>query len=258
MIRAFFLFIACPLILASSYTVSMTPSCPYYCTESPKLKGYIVDILESFFTHKKLEFKVISTPYARVSDNILRDKSDFGVLSALDLRDDSNLSTVNTPLGFRTTGALSRKQDNIVILENLDLKNKKILLPIGSKATENIVKEMIAINKGEDLVNEITGSNVHNRLIDLIAIKRGDIALDDYNVMKYSMTFSQHVEKLTLAPTSLTGHNAILIVTKKKSKLKTILENELQNYLKKIRKSGELASILDKYSVSDWDRTSSR
>ncbi|WP_127717117.1 ABC transporter substrate-binding protein [Halobacteriovorax sp. HLS] len=249
-----------PLVLSATYKVSITPSCPYYCIDS-EFKGYIVEILESYFKSNKDTLKTISTPYARISDSIDKEKVDFGILTALDLRDEVNLTTIKTPLGFRSTGVISRNEDNIVVLENLDLKGKKILLPKGSRATDNIVKEMSRINQGqgsEDLINEVTGSNIHKRLIDLIAIKRGDIALDDYNVMKYNFLKSKHTSALSISPTSLTGHNPILIVTKNNSKIKVILDKQLHLHIKKMRKSGELKSILDKYNLTDWDRTSSR
>lgn len=243
--------------IAKDYSLAMTPSCPYYCPNDKK-EGYIIEIMRLFFKENNHSLTINQTPYPRLKKSILKGNSHFGVMTALDLRNTSGLITYNTPLGHRSTGAISREADNLIVLDFNDLKNKKILIPKGSQATVNIIKAMNKINKSDYLINEVTGSHIHSRLIDLVSLNRGDVALDDYNVLKYNLNKSKHKVGITIAPTSLTGHNTISVVTRDDSQLRPLLSSKLSLFLKKIRKSGELAKILNKYDITDWERITSR
>lgn len=243
---------------ASSYKLALHPSCPYYCPEDKHRDGYVVDILKSFFKYKKHELQVLKTPYPRIGSTLMKGKADFSVVSSLDSRHEEQLVSYRTQLGFRTTGALFKTSDELVILEFSDLKTKRILLAKGSRATSIISKKIELLNKSESFINEVTGSSIHSRLIELVAIGRGDVVLEDYNILKYNLANSSKRNILTLTPTSLTGHNPISIVASKNSPLRNFFEKDLRDYISSIRKSGKLKEILDRYQITDWDRFTSR
>lgn len=251
------LFLFSNTILAKEYTLAVSPSCPYYCPEDKK-DGYILEILKLFFKDHNHSLVIKQTPYPRLKKTILSKKSSLAIMTTLDLRNSKGLIAYKTPLGHRATAAVTRSEDNIIILEFNDLKNKRILIPKGSRATRNIIKEMNRINKNDDLINEVTGSKIHSRLIDLVSLNRGDAALDDYNVLKYNLKNSTHKEGIIVTPTSLTGHNTISVVTRDDSELRPLLSSKLHLFLEKIRRSGVLGKILSKYNVTDWERVTSR
>jgi ABC-type amino acid transport substrate-binding protein len=258
MIRILILFLLLNTSLSAlEYTIAISTSCPYYCPKN-KNEGYIVDILRLFFKEHNHTININQTPYARLKKVIEAKNSDLGIMTSLDLRNSQALIAYKGPLGHRSTGIISREVDNLILLDFNDLKSKRILIPKGSQATLNIISAMNKINKDEFLINEVTGSSIHSRLIDLVSMNRGDVALDDYNVLKYNLKNSRNRIGMVITPTSLTGHNQISVVSRKDSPLRPLLNKKLNLFINKIRKSGVLKKILNNYGISDWGRFTSR
>jgi ABC-type amino acid transport substrate-binding protein len=243
---------------ATTYRIAIHPSCPYFCPEDENKEGYAIDILRAYLNTKKSNLKIVQTPYARVPSLLTKGLSDIAVGSTLDSRHTSKLVAYRSQLGLRSTGALFRSREELVVLDFADLEKKRVLLAKGSRATVLITRELEKINNSKGFLNEVTGAKIHERLIELIALKRGDVALDDYNVLKYYLNLNANRNVISLTPTSLTGHNPISVVAVKGSPLKNIFQRDLIKYIDSIRRSGKLKKILDKYNISDWDRFTSR
>ena len=181
-----------------TYKVALSPACPYYCTLDKNKRGYIVDLLELFFKEHKINIEFQTTPYPRLYDSLKTGVSDLALFTSLDLRNFSDFIIFDVTLGVSSAGLVSRKGTTPVILDFIDLKDKILFLAPGSKATEKIKREVSKLNTKPGLVQLITGSRIHDRLIDLVALERAEYAIDDYNVLKYFYSKSEFKDKVVL------------------------------------------------------------
>lgn len=236
-----------------TYKVALSPACPYYCTLDKNKRGYIVDLLELFFKEHKINIEFQTTPYPRLYDSLKTGVSDLALFTSLDLRNFSDFIIFDVTLGVSSAGLVSRKGTTPVILDFIDLKDKILFLAPGSKATEKIKREVSKLNTKPGLVQLITGSRIHDRLIDLVALERAEYAIDDYNVLKYFHSRSAFKDKVVLTPTSISGYSPLKFVGVKSLPIKSLLESDLKEFIHNYRKSGKLKKLLAKYNIIDWN-----
>ncbi|PIK15180.1 transporter substrate-binding domain-containing protein [Halobacteriovorax sp. JY17] len=248
-----YLFLSFNVSAKRTYKIALSSSCPYYCTEENHKKGYIVDLLDLFFKKHGIKVKFETTPYARLYDNLKSGVSDLALFTSLDVRNHSNFIIYDVTLGVSSAGIVSRTGTNPVVLDFIDLKDKILFLTPGSKASEIIYNEVGKLNKDSSSIQLITGSRIHDRLIDLVALGRADYAIDDYNVLKYFYSKSAKKNKVVLTPTSISGYNPLKFVSSKSLPIQSIIEKDLNKFVEQYRKSGKLQILLKKYNIIDWN-----
>lgn len=234
------------------YKIAISSSCPYYCTNGDK-QGYIVELLNKFFKKHSIKVKYETTPYARLEDSLKRGTKDLALFTSFDLRDFSDLMIYDVTLGVSSAGIISRVGTNPVILDIIDLKDKSIFLVPGSKASENLYGEVRKINTNKSILQLITGSRIHNRLIDLIALGRADYAIEDYNVLKYFYSKTEFQDKVLLTPSSIFGYSPLKFVSRKGLPIEKTVQDNLKEFIEDYRKSGKLNILLKKYNIIDWN-----
>ena len=101
-------------------------------------------------------------------------------------------------------------------------------------------------------LNQLTGADVADRMIRVMLDHRADVALGDYNVLRYS-TAAQKVDQLKLVPTSLTGFSFLVMVGLPKNNNVRLFGDGLEQWFIDSRKNAHLESILKKYNLVDWD-----
>ncbi|ATH07375.1 hypothetical protein BIY24_05310 [Halobacteriovorax marinus] len=254
MMKLFVLFflISSSCFAQREYKIALSSGCPYYCTEGGK-QGYIVDLLQEFFKQKKIEVKFVTTPYARLEDSVLRGDNDIALFTSFDLRNSKEFEIYDVTLGVSSAGIISKTGTDPVILDIIDLKGKSIFLMPGSKVNELLLNRINKINQGKSMVQFITGSRIHDRLIELIALGRADYAIDDYNVLKYFYSTSDFRDKTLLTPSSISGYSPIKFASKKSLPIKNLIESDLKRFINNYRKSGKLQKLLNNYNIIDWN-----
>jgi ribose transport system substrate-binding protein len=98
---------------------------------------------------------------------------------------------------------------------------------------------------------KLSGFDAVDRMVNMIGDRRADIALGDFNVLRYSLARKPNAS-LQLLPTSLTGFNWLVLVTLDKKPEIEYLANYLEHWFTEARAHGDLERILDKYSLKDW------
>ncbi len=234
------------------YRVAVSSSCPYYCTDGDK-QGYIVDILRQFFKKYNIQVKFETTPYARLKDSLKRGNKDLALFTSFDLRDFSELMIYDVTLGVSSAGIISKVGTNPVVLDVIDLKEKTIFLVPGSMASDKLYKQVDKINTNKSVIQLITGSRIHDRLINLIALGRADYAIEDYNVLRYFYSKSEYQDRLILTPSSIFGYSPLKFVSRKGLPIQKTIQENLKGFIQNYRESGKLKTLLDKYNIIDWN-----
>lgn len=234
------------------YKIALSSACPYYCTQGDK-QGYIVDLLSLFFKKNNIQVKFETTPYSRLKDSLKRGNKDLALFASFDLRNFSELMIYDVTLGVSSAGIISQVGTNPVILDVIDLKEKTIFLVPGSMASENLFTQIDKINTNKSLIQLITGSRIHNRLIELIALGRAEYAIEDYNVLKYFYSKTEFKDKVILTPSSIFGYSPLKFVSRKGLPIEKVIKEDLKEFVEDYRKSGELKKLLKKYNIDDWN-----
>ncbi len=111
----------------------------------------------------------------------------------------------------------------------------------------------IAENRGSDTTQSIAGNNVVERNLKKLLIHRIDAYVEDWNVIRYTAKKMGIIDKIDHGGRQGTPID-LYIAFSPVNPNSLMYAKLLSDGLMKMRKSGELAKILEKYSVIDWQK----
>ncbi|MEN0057257.1 MAG: transporter substrate-binding domain-containing protein, partial [Bdellovibrio sp.] len=228
--------------------IGVAPLCPYLCENGPGAwTGYIYDILKTAAREKGFLLEIENIPNTRLLDALKSHRVNYIIVPASVVRFESDIRVVGPKLGVSYTGAIlgAKNEDNLI--DDEYIKNKRVIFADwgGEPRSYFEYEEMTA------KAIRLTGSDVSERMIKMIGEGRGDLALGDYNVLRYSLT-TKELSSLRLLATSLTGFNSLVLVSHPKEPEFGAVPLILQEWFARNRKNGKLKAILDRYNVPDW------
>lgn len=228
--------------------IGTTPLCPYICEKSPGLwTGYLFDILGEVSRDLNVELRLENVPSSRLVQYLESRRVDSILVPEFMVRYLSNIAVVGPQLGVNYTGALVANKSTHVLLDHQALQNMKGVYSDFGTGMGRLESEFSALK-----LNKLTGADVADRMIRVMLDHRADVALGDYNVLRYSMA-AQKVDQLKLVPTSLTGFSFLVLVGLPKNNNVRLLGDGLEQWFAESRKNAHLESILKKYNLVDWD-----
>ncbi|WP_413580628.1 substrate-binding domain-containing protein [Bdellovibrio sp. HCB288] len=227
--------------------IGIAPYCPYLCEKGPKRwTGYLNDILTSVAKENDIKIQIVSLTDTELPKALMAKTVDYIILPSYLVRYEPNFQAVGPKLGISFTGALFTPGVRIRVVDQDSLTDMRIAFARLGQETE------LKLNPAEfKKSTKIEGHDVADRMIKTIIERRVDLALGDYNVLRYTLLRRQHLN-LELQPTSLTGFNSLSLVIVPENKYPLELQDLLNTWMEKARSNGQLEQILRKYNLLDW------
>ncbi|MBO9668608.1 MAG: substrate-binding domain-containing protein, partial [Bdellovibrio sp.] len=228
--------------------IGTAPLCPYICEKSPGVwTGYLFDILGEVAKDLGVELRLENVPSTRLVQNLESRRVDYIIVPEFMVRYLSNILVVGPQLGVNYTGALMSAQSSQPILDKQTLSKMRIIYSDFGAESGRLETEFSAPK-----MSKLTGADVADRMIRIMADRRADVALGDYNVLRYSMA-NQKVDQLKLLPTSVTGFSFLVLVGLPRNSQVNLLGEGLDQWFVESRKNAHLDGILKKYNLTDWN-----
>lgn len=227
--------------------IGVAPLCPYLCEKGPGVwGGYIYDILTAVAKLHGFTVELESIPNTRLVSALQAQRVNYIIGPRYMVRYLPDIRVVGPNLGVSYTGALLSPGLKEPLIDNEFVRNKKVVFAdLGSESGNSL-----SIDDSTRAI-KLTGSDVADRMTKMIGDRRVDLALGDYNVLRYSLLRRAHVP-LQLLPTSLTGFNSLVLVSNPKEPEFGFLPQHLDAWFEKARAGNELDKILSRYNLKDW------
>ncbi|MBS1969720.1 MAG: transporter substrate-binding domain-containing protein [Bdellovibrionales bacterium] len=217
--------------------------------------GYIYDILEEIAKKYHYKFEYVEIPAMRQASSVQKNEIDYAILPGYVIRYLPNVDIVETPFGVSYAGALTMGKTRLESLYDLsDLAGKTIIFSYMGPETDDFresVQDETQSGKKTELV-EISGADISQRMILMMKTKRADVALGDFNVLRYSAAQTKGT-LVHVIPASFAGFGSVVMFSKKNKAGFRKLDKEVAEWFENARKSGRLKQILKKYNLMDWE-----
>lgn len=224
-------------------------------TEKGRPTGYIYDILEDVGKKYNYKFEYVEIPAMRQAASLQKNEIDYAILPEYVIRFLSTIEILETPFGVTYAGALTMGKNHLESLYDLsDLAGKTIIFSYMGPETDNFregVQNEMPGGKKTELV-EISGADISDRMILMMKTKRGDVALGDFNVLRYSAAKTKDAQ-VKVIPASFAGFGAVVMFSRKNKKGIQKLDKDIADWFESARKNGRLKQILKKYNLMDWE-----
>jgi|GEM_PF-1106720 len=226
--------------------IGVAPLCPYICEQGPGTwGGYIYDILMDVARKNNFTVELESIPNTRLASALQSRRANYIIVPANIVRYLPDVRIARTKLGVSYTGALLSSEKAEPLIDEVTVQKRKVVFAdLGSDSA-------LSVSVGDLKATRLTGSDVADRMIKMIGDRRVDIALGDYNVLRYSL-LRRPQTNLQLLPTSLTGFNSLVLVSTSKEPQFGYLPEHLAQWFEEARGSGQLEKVLSKYNLKDW------
>jgi ribose transport system substrate-binding protein len=229
--------------------IGTTPLCPYICEKSPGVwTGYVFEILGEAARDMGVELRLENVPSWRFKQGLEARKLDYIIAPEYLVRYMDDIMVVGPQLGVNYTGALLPMDKKApAVIDPQSLEKSRIIYFDFALQDGRIESEF----KGQKM-HKLSGSDVVQRMFKIVAQKRMDVALGDYNVLRYYL-IREKGQQFALHPTSITGFSFLVLVGLKKNPQVEILGEGLTEWLAQARSNGRLGQILGRYNLTDWN-----
>ncbi|XGC79390.1 substrate-binding domain-containing protein [Bdellovibrio bacteriovorus] len=228
--------------------VGLTAICPYLCEQGPGVwGGYIHDILSEVAKVNNFKLEIKSLPQEQLLSALKNREVNYIVAPLSMVRFLPDLRITGPRLGMISTGALFTPGVKVRLIDKESLSDKRIVFAhVGYESELDL--QPTEFQKSM----KITGRDVADRMMKMIGDRRVDLALGDYNVLRYTLLRRQ-LMTLEVQPTSLSGYNALMLVAHPKEPDFGHLPSHVDNWFETNRQGGKLEKVLKKYNLKDWD-----
>ncbi|MBO9667962.1 MAG: substrate-binding domain-containing protein [Bdellovibrio sp.] len=227
--------------------IGMAPHCPYLCEQGPgQWGGYVYEILKDLSEKMNFKVELVNLSNSELTKALKNRQVNYIIIPSYFVRYLSDITVYGPKLGVSYTGALFTPGVRMHLVDKESLSDMRIAFAkLGQESDLNLDPEEFKKSL------KIDGADVADRMIKAIGERRVDLALGDYNVLRYTLLRRQQLN-LELQPTSLTGFNTLSLVGPPEDNSPVKLPAYLQNWLINSRENGRLDKILRKYNLPDW------
>ncbi len=227
--------------------IGMAAHCPYLCDRgADQWSGYVFDILKDLSLKNNFKLKIVNLRNKDLSTALKEKTIDFAVMPSYLVRYQPGFHIALTKLGVSYTGALFTPGVRLRLVDKNSLENLRVAFAnLGQESDFNLDPEEFKKSI------KLEGVEVADKVIKVIGERRVDVALGDYNVIRYTLLRRQ-LMTLELQATSLTGFNTLSLVSNAGDVAYPDLPARLQKWFAEARKSDQLQKILGKYNINDW------
>jgi polar amino acid transport system substrate-binding protein len=222
--------------------------CPYNCQPNTERPGYVVEIAHSIFTRAGYGFEYKVLPWTRAI-KLAENGKISGIIGA-GKKETPNFIFPSAPVGishhtFYTNAFSSWKYNGIDSLRNIQLG------VVQSYSYGGLYNKYISIQKNKPFVQSLAGNGSLKRLIAMLVLKRIDVLIEDENVLQYN---KKHLGmKEIIVAKGIAFKENVYIAFSPVINSSSLYASIFDEGIKSMNSSGELDTILKKYSVKKFD-----
>lgn len=226
--------------------------CPYTCDrQKDGFDGFMIDIAKTVFEKAGHTYHVTMMPFARALQFVIDGEYDaLAICNKADVPE-GGLIFPDIPIAIVKNTFAVRKDETWKYRDVDSLKNIRVGSIIGYTWKEEALNEYMAITK-PPAVQRVGGDDATEQNLRKLIANRIDAYLDDPLIISRTAQKMGIADKIKFeADVSPTPHFVGFTPGKEKSlKYAKILSDGMRE----LRQSGELAKILEKYGIEDWEK----
>lgn len=240
--------LAIPFFLSAASAMELTlasdPWCPYTCDPGSSNPGYMVELAREILGQENIRFHYQVKPWKRVLAESKTGAID-GAITA-DLSDTENLILNRIPFAATSQTVVSRIDDSFQ-WAGIDSIGTRILVAINGYTYGKAISKWMESRQDSGRVHMISGVDALTRSLRMIATKRGDILVNDLNVLKYTLAGMKLQTEFRFQATGLKT-DLFIGITKKRGDAQLIVDT-LDKGLASPDNQDLIASLKYKYLI---------
>jgi polar amino acid transport system substrate-binding protein len=235
-------------VVAETITLVADEWCPYNCDPKSASPGYVVEITKIIHESAGYEVQYINVPWSRAIIEVTEGTYDGAIAATLK----------EIPLGIFPEEEIGISKDVFIIrkedtwhytsIESLQSLRLGVVqdYDYGEPLNTYIVQNM-----GSSVINVIAGANAAERSLKMLLSERIDTYLEDRNVAQYMAKKMDIYGSIGYGGT-IEEPSPLYIAFSPANRNSKRYAQLMSEGIRKMRKSGELAKILEKYGLVDW------
>jgi polar amino acid transport system substrate-binding protein len=238
---------------AETVTIVADSWCPYNCDPASDRPGYMIEIAKKAFRRHGIKVKYSNMPWTRAIEETRMFK--HTAIVGASHKDAEDFVFPKASQGWMEN-TFYVKKDNKWYYSGEPALAKISLGAVADYSYGNPLDDYIGKNKNDlQLVQLVSGDNALDTNIKKLLAGRIDALVEDEHVMTYYL--AQRSEAIraqlkTAGSLPITEQNNLYIAFSPQAPDAQKYADILTKETEKMRKSGELKKILDRYSISDW------
>ncbi|MFZ1415856.1 MAG: transporter substrate-binding domain-containing protein [Defluviicoccus sp.] len=231
-------------------TVRSDMYCPYVCAAESDQPGYVIELTRAAFAAfgYRVDYEVI--PYARAIEATRR--GEFDAVAAVAVEDTPGFVFSNA-VGWSPTVLATRKGSGFVWRGPESLAPLRLGAVIGIESWGSEVSGYIAANRDNpDRIDFSGGDDPYVMNVRKLLAGRVDVIADGELVLKHTLARLNATDavEVHLVPSEV---QPLLMGFSPANERSQTLVRMFNDGLARIRSSGELARILVRYGIADWE-----
>lgn len=224
--------------------------CPINCRPNSVRPGYMIEILQNVFSKEGHSIKYKLMNWTRSVQSARR--GEYDIIVGAYKTDAKDFLFPVEELGF-SGEVFYVNEDSNWRYENID-SLKKVRLGVtksysyGDEIDEYVKKN----NSNQKRVDTITGKNVFSRSVQKLLLKRVDVIIENEYVSNYFFKSNKKFLKNIKRSSSAKNHQKIYAAFSPNKVSSKEYISIFDKGIRRLRKSGELSVILNKYGLKDW------
>ena len=232
---------------AATLTVRADNWPPYNSEPTAKNPGYMIEVLKEIYEPQGIAIDYQLMPWTRACNDVNAGKYDAVV--GTDKSENPGMIFPQESFGDMVSTMYVRN-DNPWRYAGIDSLAGKRLGVIDGYSYSDELDPYIEKNKGGK-VFAATGDDALPMLIKMLQAGRIDVLIEDANVMRFTLV-GAGAKNIVSAGRVDTNSTALEFGLSNKSKTSADYARKFDEGIAKLRASGRLAEILNKYGVQDW------
>jgi len=225
--------------------------CPIVCDPAKSgQRGYLLDIVSEVGKSHDFEVAYTDLPKSRITRMILEGDVDFTILPIVPITKAKLVKTDIPVVSFRM--GVMRRSDFAFEFDGLESLKKVVWGKVAGERWRGKYHDYIKKNNSNGRVLEIFGANAFARLAKLVALKRVDVVIGNFEMLRRFQRASEQSENLTVSRTKVFGSGVPIFAAfsphnpKSEKRAKKLSEGLIA-----LSQSGRLKEIFESYGVEN-------
>ena len=223
--------------------------CPYNCEPGSDKPGYMIEIAKTVFGKTGIEVDYQVLNWARTLDKVRAGELTAAVGAAK--TDAPDFVYPETPLG-KSSNVFAARADDTFVYKDIGSLDGKSLGVINGYTYTGAIDDYLTKNKADaKKIQSASGDDALATNLNKLVAKRLDLVVEDSNVLSHQIAVQKLGDKVRIVDTTLPVAEVYIAFSPKNPKSAEYAA-KLAAGIAEMRASGQLATILAKYGVKDF------
>jgi polar amino acid transport system substrate-binding protein len=232
---------------ADEITITADQWCPYNCVPGSDEPGYVVELAKLIYEEEGHTINYVNNPWKRALKLGARGRVD-GVIAVSFQPETEKMVLPEEPITIYEIQAVTDADEDWTY-EGVDSIGERKVAVIADYNYGDAFMEWQESHDGQVIVNQGDGALEQN--LKMVDSDRADFAIDGANVLRYSIAQMGLQDDLRFAGTIGEAVPLYLGFSKEAGNAEEYARMWTEG-IRRMRESGKLQEVLDKYGVSDW------